>query len=333
MKKLICLSIFLLLLLSAFLPVNESDSFIRYSDDDQFDSFRLVSKYVDENERCFKCHDRSVVMPEPGKTVNQDSINLKENQIITRQEFYRSNHRSLSCVGCHADPLPGSPDRTSKEAAVSRTCNDCHQYLKDHTHFKFAAIEEEYLQSIHHKRKQAEFSCWKCHNPHINRITSRNTENMYAVIADDNRACLSCHKHAVSFSDHDKKEVTEKQEKHNWLPETEEHLKGVRCIDCHTKINKDLIIAHQILPKEESVRKCSECHSQNSILLITLYKNQYNGDIAKNAMLNSVIMNNVYVAGANRSNTVNNICLSLLGLVFCGILMHMIPRILTKPKN
>jgi len=310
MKKLIWITIFLLIVLFILLPDRASYSIIKLSDDSKLDSFRLVSEYVDENESCFKCHDI------------QDSLNLKEHQIMTRNEFYSSNHRSLSCIGCHADPLPESPDRTTKEAALARTCSDCHQHLKNNSHFRFAEIDAEYLQSIHHQRKQAEFSCWKCHDPHKDKITIRNNDNIAGVISDDNTTCLSCHKDAGSDS-----------EMHIWLPETEKHFGGVRCIDCHTKINMDLPVAHLVLPKEDAVRKCSQCHSNNSLLLATLYKNQYDGDGVKEVLFNSVVMKDTYVIGANRSNKLNHICLSLLGLTFCGILIHMIPRLLTKPKS
>jgi hypothetical protein len=86
------------------------------------------------------------------------------------------------------------------------------------------------------------------------------------------------------------------------------------------------------MPKENAVRKCGECHSQNSILLTTLYKNQPRDSSATNALFNSVVKKNIYVMGANKSETLNKICLSLLGLIICGILVHMIPRILTKKK-
>jgi len=334
MKKLIWLSLVLLLLLSAFLSENNSHRTGKAGGKVDLDSFRLVSKHVDENERCFKCHDKPAEMSDPDKvTLFRDSLKLKEDQIITREEFYSSNHKSLACIGCHADPTPESPGRTSREAAASKTCNDCHQYIKEHEFYHFASIEEEFIKSVHYQKKQSEFSCWKCHDPHVYRTMYRNSEKISAAVNYDNAICLSCHKHTLSSSESDPDKMKDKSEMHRWLPEMEEHFEGIRCMDCHTEINKELLVAHKVLPKEDAVRKCSECHAQNSILLVTLYKNQSVDSTAINGLFNSVVKKNIYVVGANRSNTLNRICLSLLGLVFCGILIHLIPRIVTKQKS
>jgi hypothetical protein len=334
MKKLIWVCLLLLLLLSAFLSENNSHRTDVNRYEVNLDSFRLVSKHVDENERCFRCHDKPAEMSDPGKIASfRDSLKLKGDKIITRKEFYSSNHKSLACIGCHADPTPEAPDRTSREAAASKTCNDCHQYIKEHAGYHFASIEAEFKQSIHYQKKQSEFSCWKCHDPHKYKTVYRHAKNIFAAVDYDNAICLSCHKHALASSESDLEKMNDKSEMHRWLPEMEEHFEGVRCLDCHTKINKDVLVSHLVLPKETAVKKCGECHSQNSILLTTLYKNQPRDSSVTNALFNSVVKKNIYVMGANRSNTLNKICLSLLGLIFCGLLMHLIPRILTKKKS
>jgi hypothetical protein len=334
MKKLIWLSLLFLLLFTAFLPENNSNGTDVNRDEVNLDSFRLVSKHVDENERCFRCHDRPVELSAPGKVARfRDSLKLKEDHIITRQEFYSSNHRSLACIGCHADPTTEAPDRTSREAAASKTCNDCHQYIKEHQFYHFASIEEEFLKSVHYQKKQSEFSCWKCHDPHVYRTVYRNSENIYSAVDYDNAICLSCHKFSSFHSESDSAEMKGIVEMHNWLPEIEKHFEGVRCLDCHTKINDEVLVAHLVLPKETSVKKCGECHSQNSILLTTLYKNQPRDSSTTEPLFNSVVKKNIYVMGANRSDIFNKICLSLMGLILCSILVHLIPRILTKKKN
>jgi hypothetical protein len=333
MKKIICLSLLLLLLLSAFLSENNSPGSVEDRGKINLDSFRLVSKHVDENERCFRCHDKPAEMSDTSIASFRDSLKLEERQIITRQEFYSSNHKSLACIGCHADPTPESPNRTSREAAASKTCNDCHQYIKEHAGYHFALIEEEFKQSIHYQSKQIQFNCWTCHDPHVYRTMYRNSENITAAINYDNAICLSCHKHALSSSESDSEKMKGKSEMHRWLPEMEEHFEGVRCLDCHTKIDEDVLVAHLVMRKEHAVKKCGECHSQNSILLTTLYKNQPRDSSATNVLFNSVVKKNIYVIGANRSTTLNRICLSLLGLIICSILVHLIPRILTKKKS
>ena len=323
MRKRIFFNFFLFLISFIILLGSVSGALIKQRDDPQLELFRKVSKYVDENERCFKCHDGASDLTEKEEPDAPDSSNIKKPQVITRQEFYKSNHRSLACLGCHSDPTPEFPDRTSKEAATSKTCTDCHQYIKNHQHYQFAVIEEEYLQSVHHLKKQSEFSCWKCHDPHKYKITIRNTENLPAAIAYDNEICMSCHTNANPFS----------IKMHIWLPELENHFRSVRCIDCHTKINENVLVAHMVLPKEKSVRNCSECHSQNSILLTTLYKQQYGEAVAKSGFFNSVVMKDVYIVGGNRSKILNIICLTFFGLTFIVMLIHMIPRLSKKTKT
>jgi len=322
MRKRIFNNFFLFLISFIILLGSVSDALIKQPDDQKLELFRQVSKYVDENEHCFKCHAGVTDLTEQEGTDVPDSSNVKKPQVITRQEFYKSNHRSLACLGCHADPTPEFPDRTSKEAAASKTCTDCHQHIKDHQHYQFAVIEEEYLQSVHHQKKQSEFSCWKCHDPHKYKISIRNTENLPVAIAYDNEICISCHKNANPFS----------IKMHIWLPELEKHFRSVRCIDCHTKINKNVLVAHMVLPKEKAVKRCSECHSQNSILLTTLYKQQYDEIVVKSGFFNSVVMKDVYIVGGNRSETLNIICLTFFGLTFTVMIIHMILRIAKKSK-
>ena len=294
---------------------------VKQSDDEDLDSYRKVSGYVDENERCFKCHERA------------DTANLKSLKLLTRLEYYSSSHRSLSCLGCHADPLPESPDRATKEAAASRTCTDCHLYIKDHQYFQFGAIEEEYLQSVHHNRKQSEFSCWKCHDPHKYKTSIRNTQNFPVAIDYNNAICLSCHINAGPYPDISDREISDELKTHTFLPEKEKHFGSVRCIDCHTKTNENFLIAHLVLPKENAVYKCSACHTPNSILLTTLYKQQYLEAEKQPGLFNSVVMKDIYIPGANRCEILNIICLVIFGFTFTGLLIHMIPRIITKPKT
>jgi hypothetical protein len=310
-----------------------SDVLIKQPDDQNLELFRQVSKHVDENERCFKCHGGASDMNEQEGTDAPDSSDVKKLPVITRQEFYNSNHKSLACLGCHADPTPESPDRTSKVAASSRTCTDCHKYIKNHQKYQFAAIEEEYLQSVHYQKKQSEFSCWKCHNPHKYKNTIRNTENVPAAIAYDNEICTFCHTNTNPFSILDNNGKSDTIKMHIWLPELEKHFRSVRCIDCHTKINENVLVAHQVLQKEKAVRRCSECHSRNSILLTTLYKQQYGEAVAKSGFFNSVVMKDVYIVGGNRSKTLNIICLIFSGITFAVMLIHMIPRIVKKTKT
>jgi len=106
-----------------------------------------------------------------------------------------------------------------------------------------------------------------------------------------------------------------------------EHFKQVRCIDCHTRINDQVLVAHLILPKEEAIRRCSGCHSRNSILLATLYKHQVKEARNKYGFFNAIVKNDVFLIGANRSEIINLISLIMFGLTFAGIFVHILLRI------
>ena len=323
---------FIFLILLVILILSSSFRLVMQSDDKNLDSYRKVSEHVDENERCFKCHDQAIDSLKQEVIDKKDTLNLEELQIITREEFYQSNHRSMACIGCHTNEDPESKDPASEPTADSRTCTDCHLYIKEHQFYQFTAIEEEYLQSIHHQRKTDEFSCWKCHNPHADRIHIRNAENLPEAIAYDNSICLSCHKNANPFLAPEAIETGETDTIHQWLPEKEKHMGNVRCIDCHTRENENILVAHLVLPKEKSVRKCSECHFSNSLLLTTLYKNRTIGSKSKNGLFNAMVIEDAYIIGGNRSEILNVISLVIFGLAFAGIILHITPRILKKRK-
>jgi hypothetical protein len=330
MNRRFCLNLFFLLFLSAILLTSASYCLMNTSTGDELDAYRKISEHVDENELCFKCHDYTTNIGEPGMAGNADTLNLKESRIITREEFYRSNHRSLACIGCHADEDPALKDKSDAATALSRTCNDCHLYIKKHQHYQFAAIEEEYLQSVHHHKKKDEFSCWKCHDPHKSKIHYRDSMNLQEAVSYDNSICLSCHKSADPTALLANTDTTKDKVMHSWLPERDKHLNNVRCIDCHTRANTSILVAHLVLPAEESIKSCSECHFSNSLLLTTLYKNRLADTVIQSGLFNAMVPDKVFIIGANRSKLLNRVSLIIFGLTFAGIILHMIPRILRK---
>ncbi|KKL07463.1 hypothetical protein LCGC14_2585750, partial [marine sediment metagenome] len=117
---------------------------------------------------------------------------------------------------------------------------------------------------------------------------------------------------------------------HDWLPNETQHFQNVRCIECHTKINEDILVAHLVQPKEKAVRLCSKCHSSNSILMHTLYKFQSREARGEYGFINAVVMNEAYVIGANRNKYLNMISVILFGLTFLGLLAHISFRIIKK---
>jgi hypothetical protein len=90
------------------------------------------------------------------------------------------------------------------------------------------------------------------------------------------------------------------------------------------------MVSHKILPKEQAVHLCSDCHSTNSILLTKLYKYHAEESRTDQGYYNSVILNDAYVIGANRNRYLNILSLLFFGLALSGIGVHIVARIIKK---
>jgi predicted CXXCH cytochrome family protein len=210
------------------------------------------------------------------------------------------------------------------------SCMDCHGGDDTYADYHFEEIEVEFYESVHSTKHSEDFTCYMCHNPHSYKISARTNENLKEVIIYDNNICLSCH------ADIDKYQlITDKQnpsilQKHDWLPNQALHFASVRCIECHSKTNDSILVAHLIQPKELAVKNCVECHSQNSILQASLYKFRAAEGRNKFGFLNPLLMDNSYIIGANRNYYLNVISIFVYGLTLLVILIHTFLRILKK---
>ena len=153
---------------------------------------------------------------------------------------------------------------------------------------------------------------------------------MEEFILYDNEICLSCHADISKYQLLTTLENPNILDKHGWLPNESLHFKHVRCIECHTEINDDLLVAHKILPKEKAVKRCVECHSQNSRLLVSLYKMQFTDQRSITGFSNAEILGEGYIIGANRNYYLNRLSIGLFGLVIFLVLMHAVLRLTIK---
>lgn len=291
------------------------------------DTTGFVSKFLKENENCLKCHGQNIyeyTNEALGKTIRH-SMSIEK--IINRDVFYKSNHKSFKCTDCHSEEYMKFPHGGELRMEQMYGCLDCHGNDPKYSKFHFEEIDAEYQQSIHFPMEKDGFSCWKCHNPHSYQISIRNTANLKNTIAYDNGICLNCHTDYQNFQLlSDKKEINIIQ-KHEWLPNQYAHFQSVRCIECHTKSNDSILVSHLIMPKDSAVRKCNECHSQNSILMASLYKFK-SREQRKDGFFNGVILNESYVIGANRNEYLNTFSLAILILVIGVIGVHVFFRII-----
>lgn len=288
------------------------------------------SAFYDQNEQCFRCHGSSKYTYYNQLTQMNVSAIMCENRLISRNDFYAANHRSFACTDCHAAEYDTFPHPGQLRMESNYNCIDCHGYDELYAGFHFEEIQAEFEQSIHYSANDEAFTCWKCHNPHTYRINIRNTNNIQQSIAFNNQICLNCHSNFERFQ-----LLTDRQEinliqKHEWLPNQGLHFGQVRCIECHARPNDSLMVAHRILPKEKSVKRCVECHSQNSLMMTSLYKYQARESRIEAGFLNSIILNDAFIIGANRNIILNRISLIVFISVIGLLIIHLGLRVAFK---
>jgi hypothetical protein len=296
------------------------------------DTSAFVSPFFEQNERCFKCHGQGIYEYTNENLGRQVKALMFSERVITRNDFYSSNHRSFSCTDCHSEDYTSFPHDGKLRMEQQYNCIDCHGGDEKFAKYSFEKIETEYQASVHFKLEEGGFTCWKCHNPHVYKISVRNTNNLKETILYDNNICLNCHanfSHFQLLTDRDEINILAK---HDWLPNQSSHFKSVRCIECHSEVNKDVLVSHLIKPEENAIRKCNECHSQNSLLMSSLYKFE-SKEQRKDGFFNGIIMNESYVIGANRNEYLNIFSLIIFGFVTLIISGHILFRLRRKKKK
>ena len=290
------------------------------------DTISFVSPFEADNQRCFKCHGQAKYEYTNETLGRQINALMCSERIVLKEEFYKSNHKNFSCTDCHSDQYTKFPHSGELRMEQKYNCIDCHGGDEKFAKYHFEEIETEYKESTHFKLEQDGFSCWKCHNPHSYKISVRNSDNLKETIAYDNSICLNCHSNFNHFQLLTDKEEINIIQKHDWLPNQKSHFKSVRCIECHTRINDSIMVSHLILPKKEAVKRCNECHSQNSILMASLYKFESKAQ-RRDGFFNGIILNESYVIGANRNEYLNLLSLILFVGVIGVIGIHIVFRI------
>jgi mono/diheme cytochrome c family protein len=326
--KIIRFLIILFLFLTSYTSASSAEVFSLKRDDQKTqDTTTFKSQLSADNEHCLKCHGQGKYEYTNETLGKQIRALMCSERIIKREEFYNSNHKNFSCTDCHSEQYSKFPHPGELRMEQKLNCIDCHGGDPKFAQYHFEEIDTEYKQSIHYKLEPDGFSCWKCHNPHSYKINIRNSLNIKETILYDNSICLNCHANFDRFQLlTDRKEI-DILKTHEWLPNQAAHFLNVRCIECHTRVNDSILVSHFIRPKKEAVRLCNECHSQNSLLMSSLYKFRSKEQRHNNGFVNGVILNESYVIGANRNSYLN--LFSLLGFlaILIIITVHVIFRI------
>ncbi len=298
----------------------------------QQDSTAFVSQFSEQNDKCFRCHGQQKYEYTNENMGREVTALMCDNRIVHKEDFYQSNHKSFACTDCHSADYETFPHAGELRMEEKFNCLDCHGGDETYARYHFEEIDAEYQQSVHFNLQDEGFTCWKCHDPHTYKISVRNSINLRQTIAYDNDICLDCHSNFDRFQ-----LLTEKKEiniiqKHDWLPNQALHFSSVRCIECHTQVSDSILVAHLIKPKAEAVDRCNECHSQNSLLMASLYKFK-SKEQRQDGFFNGIILNESYVIGANRNEYLNKISLVIFSLVLAVIMIHIILRLRKTGKE
>ncbi len=293
-----------------------------------------LSLYAEANEQnCLVCHGRMIyTLTDTLSGVTRKQL-MPEHNLVIPDLFYSSVHWSFSCLDCHSEGFRTYPHSIEARFEPSWSCLDCHGNDPNYAQYKFEEIEQEYENSIHYTATEGLITCWNCHDPHYYNPLVRQTRGGRDYIVKSNEMCLRCHGNATNMGLINDDNAGIVLPKHEWLPDVDRHLEAVRCIDCHTRMSDSVLVAHEVMPADSAVRGCADCHSQNSILMGTLYKYASLESRDEKGFVNGVILrNDSYVIGANRSKFISVTGLLIIGMTLAIALMHTIFRIVIKPK-
>lgn len=275
------------------------------------------------NAECFACHSEEGVKHPP-----KEGLDLKKLRTLQQspEHFYAADHQKLLCTKCHNEGYDEHPHAADAKDSTS-TCTDCHSK-------KANLIEKQFEQSVHADLAD-KITCPTCHDPHLMRVASKQTDAA-RIVAQDNRVCLGCHDSDDQFA----KFAPEKKVRpliddiHAWLPNTRAHWKAVRCVECHTpEVAAGEMLSHQILSKEKAEKECVACHSASSALKVRLYRHLVKEEQERLGFANSVILATSYVPGATRHPLLDKLVLGAFAAMLLGLLAHGLGRFLTRGKH
>lgn len=284
----------------------------------------------EDNHLCLQCHSQQTF------TMFNDWTNAEERRlmnpyhIIDTTLFLSGVHKTFSCIDCHSMDYETYPHMRELKLEPMATCIDCHGGDPMYEKFQFDRIDEEFQKSVHFEKGGDHFTCNKCHNQHYYRTIARTSTLVSDIVSADNQMCLSCHTDAARYRLTSIHEFPVFTEVHSWLPNHELHFRSVRCIDCHTEIENDLIVSHNILAKEHAVKNCSECHSGSSRLQATLYRYENIQLRQAHGAFASILLDQPYIIGANQVPLFKYLSVGLLIATILGVAIHATVRIITK---
>jgi len=105
-----------------------------------------------------------------------------------------------------------------------------------------------------------------------------------------------------------------------------EHFSSVRCIDCHTRSNEKILVAHYVMPGNAALRDCRKCHTDNPEAMTSLLAIKGNDEMRDN----DIMMSSMGIIGPNRNNALNNFMMALFAALAAVVCIHLLLRRIIK---
>jgi len=284
----------------------------------------------EENAECLVCHGNdsfTETSAEYGETILR---NMYPCLIIDTVKYYEANHWSFACLDCHTYDYKEYPHPRAAKFEYMPSCMDCHDGDEAMEKYNLPKIQEEYDKSHHTALTDTKYSCWSCHDPHGFKMTVREAKDITETVVSDNAMCLKCHSGTTATDLLLGTGLEPLIATHDWIPETENHFRHVRCIECHGDLVDDVLVAHDILPAKDAVNSCAECHSKDSRLIHSLYKYQLQEGRMEKGFLRTLVTGDIYIVGANQNTGLNWLSILIFGCALLGVFGHALIRIIKK---
>ena len=283
-----------------------------------------------KHHACLQCHSQQTYSFHNDLMDKEEKRLMNPYYILDTLALRNGVHKNFDCTDCHSYEYTTYPHTATLKLEPMSTCLDCHGGDESFAKYEFEKIEDEFHKSVHYQVYGDNFTCSKCHSQHTYAPKARTSSSIEEIVQADNAMCLSCHNDMKKFQTVAGSPIPTVVDIHNWLPNQALHFQHVRCIECHTAVEDDLMVSHNILSKEHAVRRCAECHSSNSLLKASLYKYQNIQERSENGGILGVLSNENYVIGSHQIPILKTISLILFFAAIAGIIIHSIFRYTLK---
>ncbi len=292
----------------------------------------VKAQYYDNPEQhdCLKCHSNHSFSFHNDLMEREEKRLMNPYYVLDTVALRSGVHSVFDCTDCHSYEYSTYPHQATLKLEPLATCLDCHGGDESFASYQFEKIEEETQKSVHFQAYGESFTCSKCHSQHTYAATARTSSNVKEIVSFSNNMCLSCHENMDRYQMVSGKENPELIQVHSWLPNQKLHFENVRCIECHTAVEDSLMVSHNILPKENAVRKCIDCHSRNSMLKASLYKYENLQERQQDGLFGNILSNDSYVIGTHQVPFLQWLSVIIFGLTVLVIIIHIVFRIRKK---